>query len=83
MTDEEQDAVESERVAVAARRLAEDFDAVVIICSRHEGIRGTRSVSRGSGNWHTQYGMVREWLQSRDEYVRIGERHLNEARPES
>lgn len=73
MTEEEtqksQDAAESEKVQAAAKALGEHFDAVVILCSRHEGSRGTRTIGKGAGNWHTQYGLVREWLVNRDEDI--------------
>lgn len=67
MTDHE----ESAEVEAAVKKLGEHFDAVVILCSRHDGERGTRTVAKGSGNWHTQYGIVREWIVNRDEDVRI------------
>lgn len=66
----EQDADESARVQAAAKALAEHFDSVTILCSRHEGSRGTRTVAKGAGNWHTQFGIVREWLLSQEEDIR-------------
>ena len=71
MTPEQQeDDAESLRVTDLAKKLGEQFDAVVILCTRHEGSRGTRTVSKGSGNWHAQYGLVREWLLDSDERTR-------------
>jgi hypothetical protein len=70
MSDTEDDAAESAKVAQAARALGEHFDAVVILCTRHEGSRGTRTISKGAGNWHAQYGLVREWLYDFDEKIR-------------
>lgn len=67
---EDQDAAESDLVASHAKTLAEHFDAVVILATRHEGSRGTRTISKGAGNWHAQYGIVREWLVNRDEDTR-------------
>lgn len=64
------DAEESQRVQDACKSLAEHFDSVTILCSRHEGSRGTRTIAKGSGNWHTQYGIVREWLLNNDEDIR-------------
>ena len=79
-TDQEkqQDAEESERVSMAAKNLAEYFDAVVILCTRHDGDRGTRTVSKGSGNWHTQSGLVREWMVNQEEDVRVEARRERE-----
>lgn len=64
------DADESAMVQEAAKKLGEHFDAVVVLCSRHDGERGTRTIAKGSGNWHAQYGIVREWLVDRDEDIR-------------
>lgn len=72
-----EDAAESEEVLRHAKELGERFDAVVILCTRHEGSRGTRTVAKGSGNWHAQFGIVREWLLNHEEDIRI------EARRES
>lgn len=66
-----EDETESALVAEAAKKLGEQFDAVVILCTRHEGSKGTRTVAKGSGNWHAQYGLVREWLVNRDEDIRV------------
>lgn len=65
------DAEESAEVEAAVKKLGEHFDAVVILCSRHDGTKGTRTIAKGSGNWHTQYGIVREWMVNHDEDVRI------------
>lgn len=70
----EEDKAESAKVTEAAKMLGEHFDAVVILCSRHDGAKGTRTVCKGSGNWHTQQGLVREWLTSCDEEMRISAR---------
>ena len=59
--DQQEDENESARVAEIAKQLGEQFDAVVILCTRHEG-KGTRTVAKGCGNWHAQYGVVQEWL---------------------
>lgn len=60
------DADEIQRIA---NQLGEKWDAVVILCSRHEdGL--TRSTFKGSGNWHTQYGMTMEWIETNDERTR-------------
>lgn len=66
----QKDADESARVAQAAKELGEHFDSVTILCSRHEGSRGTRTVAKGAGNWHTQFGIVREWLINHEEDIR-------------
>ena len=60
---------DAQLVEDTAKRLGESWDAVVIMCSRHEMER-TRTTFKGSGNWHTQYGMVREWLVTNDERTR-------------
>ena len=65
------DAAESEMVQQHAKALGEHFDAVVILCSRHEGTRGTRTVTKGSGNWHAQYGLVSEWKADMDEKFHV------------
>lgn len=69
--EEEQDAKESAMVAEAVKNLAEHFDSVTILCSRHEGSRGTRTIAKGSGNWHTQHGIVSEWLINREQTIRL------------
>ncbi len=61
---------ESALVLDACKKLGEDFDAVVVLCSRHEGSRGTRTISKGAGNWHARYGIVREWLTDFEESIR-------------
>lgn len=66
----QRDADESARVTQAAKELAEHFDSVTILCSRHEGSRGTRTVAKGAGNWHAQFGIVREWLIDHEEDIR-------------
>ncbi len=68
--DKQQDAEESARVESACKALAEHFDSVTILCSRHEGSRGTRTIAKGAGNWHTQFGIVREWLLNHEEDIR-------------
>ncbi len=67
---EQSDAEESARVLAVTKALSEHFDAVVVLCSRHEGSRGTRTIAKGSGNWHTQFGIVREWLIDNEERIR-------------
>jgi hypothetical protein len=64
------DAEESARVEAHCKALAEHFDSVTILCSRHEGSRGTRTIAKGAGNWHTQFGIVREWLINHEEDIR-------------
>jgi hypothetical protein len=66
VNDEEESAI----VQAHAKELGEHFDAVVILCSRHEGSKGTRTISKGSGNWHTQLGVVREYMLSNEEAIR-------------
>lgn len=78
MTDHQQteDEAESAKVAAVAKSLGENFDAVVILCTRHEGSRGTRTVCKGAGNWHAQFGVVREWLLDVDESIREDRRQI-------
>lgn len=66
----QRDTEESALVAKAAKELGEQFDSVTILCSRHEGSRGTRTIAKGAGNWHTQFGIVREWLLNHEEDIR-------------
>lgn len=68
------DAAESAKVLAVVKDLGEHFDAVVILCTRHDGARGTRTVAKGAGNWHAQYGIIREWLVNRDEDTRVAAR---------
>ncbi len=67
---DKEDASESALVAQTAKELGERFDCVVVLCSRHEGSRGTRTIAKGSGNWHTQFGIVREWIIDAEERIR-------------
>ncbi len=69
-SNEQSDAEESARVLAVTKALSEHFDAVVVLCSRHEGSRGTRTIAKGSGNWHTQFGIVREWIITQEERVK-------------
>lgn len=80
ITEEQSDAEESARVLAAAKTLAEYFDCVVVMASRHDGAKGaTRTIAKGAGNWHTQYGIVREWLIDQDERVRADARRAVES----
>ena len=66
MTQNDQD---FERVKKAATDLAEHFDSVQIIVTRHgteESNENTTVVSSGKGNWFARYGSVREWLTKED-----------------
>jgi hypothetical protein len=68
-------------VQALVKELGEHFDAVVILCTRHDG-EGTRTIAKGCGNWHAQYGLVNEWLVNRDEETKIDVRVAEEARRE-
>ena len=50
-------------------QLSEHFDSVQIIATRHERDR-TISANRGTGDWYSRYGAVREWLIQQDERAR-------------
>lgn len=64
-----EDIADSERVALAAKTLAEYFDAVEILVSRHDP-NGTRTIAKGCGNWHARLGLVREWSINIEEQIR-------------
>jgi hypothetical protein len=74
------DEAESAIVEGHAKQLGEHFDAVVVLCTRHDGARGTRTCTKGSGNWHAQYGVVKEWLENFEEKLRIEARDEVEER---
>lgn len=65
----EVEAQESERVRQVAKDLAEHFDAVEILVSRHDS-DGTRTISKGAGNWHARLGLIREWTLNVEEQIR-------------
>lgn len=67
--DKAEDTTEREAVLAVAKQLGEQFDAVVILASRHDG-RGTRTISKGSGNWHTRLGIAREFIVATEEQIR-------------
>lgn len=73
-------AEEEKLVKKAADELGEMFDSVQIFVSRHESgeHNGTIRINKGTGNWFTRYGQVREWLIREDETSRIGARKDNE-----
>lgn len=52
--------------------LSEHFDSVQIFVSSLKPDGGTRSISKGRGNWFTRYGQVSEWCIREDERARIG-----------
>lgn len=58
-------------------QLGEHFDAVTILCTRHEqGTEdGTVQISDGCGNWFARYGHIREWLLRSEERSR---KHIRE-----
>jgi len=68
--EEQKDALESEMVRKLIKDLGEHFDCVVVLCSRHDGEDGTRTISQGSGNWHTRLGLVREFVINTEEGIR-------------
>lgn len=74
MTSDQEEKARDEADAVlvlnAAKSLAEHFDAVEIFVSRHDGSGGTRTIAKGSGNWHARLGIVREWLLVTEEQIR-------------
>lgn len=57
-----------------AAQLAEHFDAVQIIVTRHDpaggGGGGTVMADHGEGNWFARYGSVREWVTKHEEIMR-------------
>jgi len=57
------------RVIQAVNALAEHFDCVEILVSRHENgvANGTMHISYGAGNWFARYGQVRQWLIQQDQ----------------
>lgn len=50
----------------ACLRLIENFDAVQIFATRHEGDKGTIRVEVGRGNWFARLGHISAWLDSQD-----------------
>lgn len=62
--------------------LSEHFDAVQIFASRHrKDAEGTFNLQKGTGNWFTRYGHVREWLLKQDESARVEERSMKPEEP--
>jgi len=43
-------------------QLSDHYDSIQIIATRHEGTR-TISADRGTGNWHSRFGAVSEWVE--------------------
>lgn len=68
MSDTEQDP-DMRELARHAAQLGEHFDSVRIFATRTQDGK-TFAVSTGSGNWHAQYGTVREWMLQQDERAR-------------
>lgn len=58
-------------------QLGEHFDAVTILCTRHEPETedGTIQISDGCGNWFARYGQIREWIVRAEERTR---RHIRD-----
>lgn len=67
--DRAEDAAEQESVGAVAKQLGERFDAVVVMASRHDG-QGTRTVIKGSGNWHTRLGLAVEFMEATRQQIR-------------
>lgn len=61
MTEEDADKHDEALVRKALDMLSEQFDSVRIFVSAHEH-NGSRRYTKGSGNFWTQYGMIKAWL---------------------
>lgn len=62
-----------------AAQLAEHFDSVQILVTRHSPEDdGTINVAWGAGNWFARIGQVREWLLKKDEESRVEARRKQE-----
>jgi hypothetical protein len=54
----------------AADRLAEHWDSVLILCTRHnDATKLTRDASTGRGNFAAQIGSAKEWVIRQDAKV--------------
>lgn len=59
-----------DRIKILAKELGEHYDAVEILVSLHDGENGTRTLSRGAGNWHARYGLVKEYCLKVEEEIK-------------
>ena len=50
--------------------LSEVFDSVQIFTTRFLPDGNTMTASKGSGNWYSRYGQVKEWCIKQDEETR-------------
>lgn len=65
MSDDEFDKMMNEILG----RIMEHADAVRIFVSQHDDDQ-TRSYTIGRGNFHAQYGLVKEWMARQDQHNR-------------
>lgn len=68
-----------ERVVKACQDLGEHFDAVEIFVTKHTNptesdVQKTFTAHRGTGNWCSRYGQVREWVIYEEERIRCAGR---------
>jgi hypothetical protein len=54
--------------------MGEHFESARFFGSFNEGNGETGSYTSGSGNFHAQYGQIREWITRQDEMVRMNAR---------
>jgi hypothetical protein len=66
-----------QRVQDTLDLLSEHFDSVQIFVTRFDtsaesddGEEGTISVARGTGNWFSRFGVVRDWIVKSEEKMR-------------
>ncbi len=54
-------------------QLGEHFDVVHVFCSRYSATDKppTMAINRGSGNWFTRYGQIKEWVLYEDERIKL------------
>lgn len=51
-------------------QLMEHSDSVRIFYTKHDGnTENTESFTVGNGNFHAQYGQIKEWVLRQDQYV--------------
>lgn len=57
----------------AIEMLLEHFENVHVFANRYDANDdgNTLSIDRGQGNYHARYGLVKHWLISQEEHVRL------------
>jgi hypothetical protein len=79
MTAPEQPTESFELLDKVVANLAEHYDTVQIIVTRHDGDAGTLVRTRGCGNWSARYGSAKEYIENCEETFRADSRRKNES----